>query len=34
VHATGLGLPGITTEKKKGSKKERKACLINIGGIA
>jgi hypothetical protein len=33
VHADGVGWPGIKKEKKKGSGKKRKACLINIIGI-
>jgi hypothetical protein len=34
MRADGVGWPGITKEKKKGSKIKRKACLVNTVGIA
>jgi hypothetical protein len=34
VCADGVRWPGITIEKKKGSKMKRKACLVNTFGIA
>jgi hypothetical protein len=34
VRADGVGWPGVTIKKKKGSKMKRKTCLVKAIGIA